>query len=94
MNTKLIRFRSGEDVLCDLVSEKDTELSIDNALVAVPQGQGQLGFAPWSPLAKEKEPLTIPRDYVVYVTEANPDIVEQYEGLFATLVTPKKQLIL
>ncbi|AOV58666.1 hypothetical protein T040910_162 [Synechococcus phage S-CAM3] len=94
MNTKLIRFRSGEDVLCDLVSETDTELTIDNALVAVPQGQGQLGFAPWSPLAKEKQPLTIPRDYVVYIAEGNPDIVEQYEGLFATLVTPKKQLIL
>jgi hypothetical protein len=94
MNTKLIRFRSGEDVLCDLTSETDTEITVDNALVAVPQGQGQLGFAPWSPLSKENEPITIPRDFVVYITEGNPDIVEQYEGLFATLVTPKKKLIL
>ena len=51
MNTKLVRFRSGEDVICDLINETDTEITIGNALVAVPQGQGQLGFAPWSPLA-------------------------------------------
>ena len=94
MNTKLVRFRSGEDVICDIVSETDTEITIGNALVAVPQGQGQLGFAPWSPLAKEDTHFTVPRDYTVYIVDANPEITEQYEGLFATLVTPKKQLIL
>lgn len=94
MNTKLVRFRSGEDVICDLVSETDTEITIENALVAVPQGQGQLGFAPWSPLSKEDTQFTIPRDYTVYIVEPNPNITEQYEGIFSTLITPKKQLVL
>lgn len=94
MNTKLVRFRSGEDVICDVISETDTEITIGNALVAVPQGQGQLGFAPWSPLAQEDAQFTVPLDYTVYIVDANPDITEQYEGLFSTVVTPKKQLIL
>lgn len=94
MNTKLVRFRSGEDVLCDLINETDTEIVIENPIVAVPQAQGQLGFAPWSPLAKEKEALTVPKDYVVYITEANDNIAQQYEGLFSTVITPNKKLVL
>jgi hypothetical protein len=94
MNTKLVRFRSGEDVICDLVSETDTDITVANALVAVPQGQGQLGFAPWSPLAEEETQFTVPRDYTVYIVDPNPQITEQYEGLFSTVITPKKQLVL
>ena len=94
MNTKLVRFRSGEDVLCDLINETDTDIVVENPIVAVPQAQGQLGFAPWSPLAKEKVALTVPKDYIVYITEANDNIVEQYESLFSTVITPKKQLVL
>ena len=93
MNTKLVRFKSGEDVLCDLLNETDTSIEIDNPIVAVPQAQGQLGFAPWSPLAKEKESFTVSRDYIVYIVNANPSIAEQYEGLFATVITPQKKLI-
>ena len=63
--------RSGEDVICDVISETDTEITIGNALVAVPQGQGQLGFAPWSPLAKEDTQFTVPLDYTVYIVDAN-----------------------
>jgi len=93
MNTKLVRFKSGEDVLCDLLNETDTSIEIDNPIVAVPQAQGQLGFAPWSPLAKEKESFTVSKDYIVYIVDANPNIAEQYEGLFATVITPQKKLI-
>jgi hypothetical protein len=93
MNTKLVRLKSGEDIICDLITEDDNTITAENVIVAVPQGQGQLGFAPWSPLAKEKIALNIARDYVVCITEPNESIVEQYEGLFATVITPSKKLI-
>lgn len=93
MNTKLVRLKSGEDIICDLIAEDDNTITAENVIVAVPQGQGQLGFAPWSPLAKEKIALNIARDYVVCITEPNESIVEQYEGLFATVITPSKKLI-
>lgn len=94
MNTKLIRLKSGEDIICDLEKETDEFLTIANSIVAVPTGQGQIGFAPWSPMAKEKESLTIAKSYTVYITEPNDQIKDQYEGLFSTVITPKKNLIL
>lgn len=94
MTTKLVRMQSGEDVVCQLVEETDDTITMENPIVAVPTGQGQMGFATWSPLAKEKESITIRKSYVVYITEANDNITEQYESLFSTVITPKKSLIL
>jgi hypothetical protein len=94
MNTKLVRLNSGEDIICDLIEDTDDSITMGNAIVAVPQGQGQLAFAPWSPLAKEDVAFTVPKSFVVYVSEPNPNITEQYEGMFATVITPQKKLIL
>ena len=54
MNVKLMRMWSGEDVVADLIEEKDDSVVICNPIVAVPAGNGQMGFAPWSPLLKGK----------------------------------------
>ena len=50
MTVKLIRMWSGEDVIADLVEEKGDSIVITNPIVAIPAQQGQIGFAPWSPL--------------------------------------------
>ena len=56
--------------------------------------RGQLSFAPWSPLAKEGIPLTIPQSYVVYQTELNESLTQSYEGLFSKVITPQKNIII
>ena len=91
--TVLLRLYSGEDVICQILEEHDDRYLVENVVVAVPMEQGRLSFAPWSPLAKEGIPLTITKNYVVYRTELNEDLAEQYEGLFTKVVTPKKKLI-
>jgi hypothetical protein len=91
---------SGEDVIADLIDDKtdvgEEVIVISNPIVAVPTGQGQMGFAPWSPLLKEKgEELEISRKYVVYIAETQEQIVEQYTQMFSKIATPpSKKLIL
>ena len=50
--------------------------------------QGQIGFAPWSPLLKEGEELSIQMSHVLYISFANDNIKQQYEQ-----VTDKSPLI-
>ena len=51
MTVKLIRMWSGEDVIADIVKETADVLVITDPIVAVPSNQqGQIAFAPWSPL--------------------------------------------
>ena len=95
MNVKLIRLNTGEDVIADLVRDFDDVIIVSNAIVAVPSGRGELGFAPWSPLlSKEVKELTISKNFVVYISEAQEQIVEQYNQIFSPIITPNKQLSL
>jgi hypothetical protein len=91
MNIKLIRMWSGEDVVSEVTEETDDFLTLVNPIVAVPAGNGQLGFAPWSPLLKSRgTPLSVRKDYVVYVTETQPDVESQYQEMFSVIATPPK----
>ena len=95
MNVKLIRMWSGEDVVADLVEDKEDTIVLSNPIVAVPAGNGQMGFAPWSPLLKEKgEELEVTKKYVVYIADTQEQIIEQYESMFSVIQTPSKKLVL
>jgi len=96
MNVKLIRMWSGEDVIADLVGDLMDSIVIRNPIVAIPAGNGQMGFAPWSPLLKGKdEEIEIKKTYVVYIAETQEQIVEQYSQMFSKIATPpSKKLIL
>ena len=77
MKIKVIRMWSGEDVVADLIEEKDDSVVICNPIVAVPAGNGQMGFAPWSPLLKGKnEELEVTKKYIVYMADTQTEIEE------------------
>ena len=94
MTVKLIRMWSGEDVVADIVEENENITTIENPIVAVPSPQqGQIAFAPWSPL-HVKEKITITEKYVVYIGEPQPQIIEEYNTMFGKISTPTKKLIM
>jgi hypothetical protein len=94
MNVKLIRMWSGEDVIADLKDNLTDIIVISNPIVAIPAGNGQLGFAPWSPLLKGKdEEIEISKKYVVYIADTQDQIVEQYQDMFSVIKSPSKKLI-
>ena len=94
MNVKLIRMWSGEDVVADLIKEDKDVIVIANPIVAIPAQQGQIGFAPWSPLVDKNATLKVTRKYVVYIEDPQDDLVEQYNQMFGNIATPPKKLIL
>ncbi len=95
MNIKLIRMWSGEDVIADVKDNLTEIVVICNPIVAVPSGNGQIGFAPWSPLLKGKdEEIEITKKYIVYIAETQDEIKDQYEQMFSVIQAPKKKLVL
>ncbi len=95
MNVKLIRTTTGEDIVCDLIAETDDSVTFANPIVAVPAGNGQIGFAPWSPLlSKNVKELTISKKFVIYVSETQDQMVSEYESMFSSIITPNKGLSL
>lgn len=95
MEIKLIRMSSGEDVLAEVVNQDDDSIVLMNPIVAVPAGNGQIGFAPWSPfLGKDMEPLAVSRQFVVWVTNVSSNVEDEYKKMFSDLVLPDSKLVL
>jgi len=94
MNVKVLRMNTGEEVIFTFISETDEFLEVEHPLVALPNAQGQVGFAPWSTLAKEDETIKVVKEYIVYIIDAREEIVENYEKIFSPIQTPSKKLIL
>ena len=94
MTVKLIRMWSGEDVIADITKEDTDSITFTDPIVAVPsQKQGQIAFAPWSPLL-QKDKLEVTKKYVVYMANPQEEIIEQYNSMFGKLSKPTKKLIL
>ena len=92
MNVKLIRMHSGEDVITDLISETPEAVVISNPIVLVPGRDGTVGFAPWSPVIHpDVKELRISSSYIVYMTEPNDDVVNNYNQIFSPLTLPQQQ---
>lgn len=97
MTVKNIRFISGENVICDLVEETDTTVTIRDAIVAMPvNAEGtQLGFAPWAPLQDpDIDDLDVSKNHIMYITKPAPNLEQQYRQMFNKIVAPEKKLIL
>ena len=96
MNVKVMRTNIGEEAIFTLIDEGQETVEIQNPLVAMPNAQGQVGFGPWSFLQKKDTTLTIDRNFVVYICDAEDEIVENYEKIFNPdkIQTPSKKLIL
>ena len=94
MNVKLIRMWSGEDVITDLVEEKEDSIVLRNPIVSIPTSAGRIGFEPSSPLLNARDTdVEITRRYIVYIAETQDEVVEQYELMYSTIQTPSKKLI-
>ncbi len=92
MSIKLLRLKSGEDVVADIDENEDT-VTIENPAVIMPMGDPrggnvQMGFGPWVPFTTDKQ-IEIPRDWIIFIVEPAPDIVNNYRQAFGSgIVVP------
>ena len=92
MSLKLLRLKSGEDIIGDVQRESAEYIVIRNPAMLVPmggQGQGmQMGMAPWMPFADQTD-FEIPRDWLVVMSDVVQDIANNYNQIFGSgIVVP------
>jgi len=93
MSIKLLRLKSGEDIVADIDVNDDT-ITIENPAAIMPMGDPrqsgavQMGFAPWVPFSNDKQ-FEISKDWIVFITEPATDIVNNYRQAFGSgIVVP------
>ena len=96
MNLKLLRLKSGEDIVVELLDGKDSQqhMVVKNPAMLMPMSDGrgnqvQMGLAPWMPFSASKE-YEIPKDWIIVITEPLKDIVNNYNQVFGSgIVVPE-----
>ena len=95
MAVKLLRLKSGEDIVAEHIQGKlGQDITIENPAMLMPMSDGrgsqvQVGLAPWMPFSESKE-FELPRDWVLLLTEPASDIVNNYNQVFGSgIVIPK-----
>ena len=92
MAIRMLRLKSGEDVVAD-IDENQEYIMLENPAQVVPMGDPkggniQMGFGPWVPFNKGKT-VEIHRDWVVFIIEPADDIVDNYRQAFGSgIVVP------
>ena len=99
MAVKLLRLKSGEDIVGEVVRENEELISISNPAILMPvsqspgrQDQIQIGLAPWIPFSEEKE-FKLPRDWILLTTIPAQDIVNNYNQIFGSGIVVPQYLI-
>ena len=96
MVVKLLRLKSGEDIVGEIIKENEELITIRNPAILMPvshspgrQDQIQIGLAPWIPFSEEKE-FKLPRDWVLLITIPAQNIVNNYNQIFGSgIVVPQ-----
>ena len=93
-DVKLIRLITGEEIIAEVLDWKNGVMTIQNALVVIPQ-QGQVGFAPWATVINPEMPeIGLDMKHVIYSVAVADPVVKQYNEIFGSnIVLPDKQLI-
>lgn len=95
IDVKLFRITTGEEVIAELVSETDDNVTLKNGLVVLPTNTG-VGFAPWATVIDQDNPeITLSKKHVIYIVPVQEDVSKKYNEMFGSkLITPdKKKLI-
>ena len=99
MSIKLIRMRSGEDVIGEVTTENPEFLEVEQPAVLMPMPDGtgnsvQMGMVPWQPFSKSKQ-FSIPKDWVVTLSEPAEDIENGYRKSYGSGIdVTSKQLLI
>ena len=92
METMIIRVKSGEDVLCNVLEKTDAGYKVKDPMALIPTPDGRLAFIGWMPYSDQTGGLFIPHDFIWFTTKPDTQIENQYRNFKSGIVTPNKNV--
>jgi hypothetical protein len=92
-NVKILKMISGEELVTEVLSETDMNITIKNPVrvVVMPSRTNPetptVGFAPWADFSEERE-FTIHKAHVIVTMTPVKEFINQYNGMFGGIMLP------
>ena len=92
---KLIRLVSGEELIAEVdQSENDYAITIKDALVLIPAGEGKIGIMPFMPYTEAAKGLVIKTKFVMFMIDPVEDLKRQFTSAKTGLTLPNNGKII
>lgn len=90
MATRIVRLITGEEIICEYKCE-DNIVTLKNAAVLVPAGQGQLALMPWMMYAElEGNTISFSDEHVMFDVAPRKELMNEYNKTVGTgLIVPE-----
>lgn len=89
---KLFKLVTGEETLAEIVEENELNYVLKNLVRFIPTEDG-IGIAPFAMFVKKGSVITIGKDKVVFVTDAEDGVINAYNTKYGSgLVVPPSGL--
>jgi len=88
MNVKIVRLNSGEEILCNLTTT-DTHHTLNDALIIIPQPDGQIGFMTWMAYADTSGGVLITNSFIAFVVEPDEQLKKEFVSHTSGIIIPE-----
>ena len=88
---KLVRLKSGEELIGKCTINEDGTTHIDKPVILVPTGEGSVGHMPYMPYTDiATSGIDVPDDFVLFVLGLHEELFNHYNSQFGSgLVVPQ-----
>lgn len=91
---KLVRLSSGEEIIGNIESWSDDSIFITNGYSLIPAGEGKIGFMPFMAYTEADKGVNIPAQFVMFVVDPKPELIQQISSMSSGIMVPQKQGII
>ena len=93
MNIKLIRLVSGEEIIAEVDDPNGNIVTIFDAIILIPAGEGKIGILPFMPYTKANEGMPIPQRNIMFMVDPIEDLVTQFKSARSGISLPSSKIL-
>jgi len=94
MNIKLLRLTSGEEILAEIDDQPGEKyITLFDAIILIPAGEGKIGSMPFMPYTKAKEGMVISKNFIMFMVDPVDSLIENFRTSRSGIVTPPTKII-
>lgn len=80
MIIQLVRLTTGEEILCKIVNDTSTLITVTDPVQLIPTSEGKIGFAPYMGYCAIDK-LHIKVEHIMFVVQPEPGLIDKYKSM-------------
>ena len=90
---KLLRLTSGEEIIGEVDDPNGDVVTVFDAIILIPAGEGKIGFMPFMPYTKANEGVPLPRRVIMFIVDPIEELLTQFKSHRSGLTLPNQKKI-